>query len=220
MEGAETRMDLAALSHSYGIALTGGIATGKSTIAAVLRRSGQIVIDADQLSRAIVLPGTEGLAAITAHFGPAVLKADGHLDRTAMRRLIFSDDKQRLALEAIIHPRLTAATQAALAAAGLGDQAKIWFYEAALILERGRGGDFREVWVASCPEDVQLQRLMTRDHSSREEAQAIIKAQMPMHQKLRAATRVIDTDCSMAELELRTTATLTALLQSLSHSSP
>lgn len=203
-------MQLELFTRQWAIALTGGIATGKSTLAALLRQRHYLVIDADQLSRSLVAPGSEGLAAVAAHFGPQVIDASGQLDRAAMRQIIFQDETQRAALEAIIHPRLSAATTAELSRAGLLAQPKLWFYEAALIFERGRASDFREVWVTTCPPAVQIARVMKRDHSSRAEAEKILAAQLPQATKVERATRVFDTDLPIASLAQQLDAALAA----------
>lgn len=199
-----------ALKH-WGIALTGGIACGKSTVAAILRQHGYTVLDADAISRDVVAAGTEGLAAVAQTFGADLLLPDGTMNRARMRELIFSDSGKRLQLEAIIHPRLTAEVQKALDAKGFAHKPQYWFYEAALIYERRRAADFKEVWVAYCPEDIQIERLMQRDASTRALAESILAAQMPARQKADQADRVIDTNCSLEELQARVLTALTPL---------
>jgi dephospho-CoA kinase len=202
---------LSALCKGWGIALTGGIASGKSTVGQILVRQGVPVIDADVLSREIVAPGSEGLEAVVAHFGPTVLQADGNLDRARMRSVVFQNSGERQVLEGIIHSRLAQYTWKALQKIGLDRQPRIWFYEASLIFERNRASDFREVWVAYCPEAVQIQRLMARDGASEADARSILAAQMPTLKKAREADRVIHTDCSEPELESRVLAQLESL---------
>lgn len=187
----------------WGIALTGGIACGKSAIAAIIRQQGYIVLDADAMSRAVVEPGTEGLAAVVQAFGPTVLNSDGTMNRQRMREVVFQDPSRRQQLEAIIHPRLQTEVQKTLEIKGFFQNPRLWFYEASLIYERKRAADFKAVWVAYCPVELQITRVMQRDHCSREMAEAIIAAQMPAKEKADLADLVIDTNCSFAELEQR-----------------
>lgn len=206
---------LRSLTKLWAIGLTGGIATGKSTIARTLRAAGEIVLDADQLAREVVAVGSEGLAAVVKHFGSQVLQADGQLDRTLLRQIIFKDPTQRHALEAITHPRILSATLFSLEKLGIRAQPRLWFYEASLLFERSRAADFREIWVAYCPEPLQIERLMRRDHCTAEEARRILDAQMPAHKKAEQADRVIDTDCSEDELARRVAEARAALQRTL-----
>jgi dephospho-CoA kinase len=196
-------MDIQAALKQWGIALTGGIACGKSTIASILRQHGQIVLDADAISRSVVEPGTEGLAAVVQAFGSSILNADGTMNRQRMRELVFQDASRRQQLEAIIHPRLLAETQKILELMGLDQNPRLWFYEASLIYERQRAAEFKAVWAAYCPLEMQIERVMQRDRCSREMAEAIIAAQMPAQAKADRADVVIHTDCSFSELEQR-----------------
>ncbi len=196
-------LTLQSLTKQWAIGLTGGIATGKSTIARLLRTRGQVVIDADQLAREVVQTGTEGLAAIVAHFGPDILQTDGQLDRAKMRQIIFNDARQRSILEGITHPLIQAASLSTLKTMGLLDTPRIWFYEASLLYERGRAADFRSIWVAYCSEPVQIARLMQRDRCSEEQARQILAAQASAAWKAAQADLVIDTDCSEEILSQR-----------------
>jgi dephospho-CoA kinase len=196
-------MNLDEALKQWGIALTGGIASGKSTIASILRQQDYIVLDADAMSRAVVAPRSDGLAAVAQTFGPAILNPDGSMNRQAMREVVFQDPTKRLQLEAIIHPRLQAETQKALEMQGFFQNPRLWFYEASLIYERNRAADFKAVWVAYCPLELQITRVMDRDRCTREMAEAIITAQMPAQDKAALADKVIHTDCSLTELEQR-----------------
>lgn len=188
------------LCKDFGVALTGGVASGKSTVASILRQLGYVVVDADQVSRLVVAPGTEGLGEVVAAFGKEILNSAGEMDRAKMRQIIFqSEDKRRL-LEGIIHKRLNAATADIVEREGLNSSPRPWFYEASLIFERKRETDFHSVWVAYCPEELQIERLIRRDASTRESALAILGAQMPTADKRVKADLVIDTDCSLIEL--------------------
>jgi len=194
--------------HLFG--LTGGIASGKSAVAARLRARHVPVIDADELAREVVAPQTDGLRAIVEAFGEGVLGPDGTLDRQALARTVFSDDAARQRLNAITHPRIarrTAERAAELAAAG----EPLACYEAALLVENGAADAFRPLVVVSCPPDVQVQRIRARDTASREDALARIRAQKPLSEKIAAADYVIDTSGSMEENAHRTDDVLTAI---------
>ncbi len=205
-------MEFKQVLKQWSIALTGGIACGKSTIATIIRQQGFIVFDADIISRQVVAHGTEGLAEVVANFGPEILEADGSMNRSAMRTLVFSDPEKRLQLESIIHPRLQAELVKELTKHGFFEKQEIWFYEASLIFERQRAADFKQLWVAYCPEDVQIERVMQRDRCSREMAQAILASQMPARDKADRADRVIRTDCSPEELQRQVLKVLSPLL--------
>ncbi|MFO0758257.1 MAG: dephospho-CoA kinase [Byssovorax sp.] len=175
--------------HLFG--LTGGLASGKSTVAARFRALGLPVIDADQLAREVVAPGSEGLQAVVKAFGEGVLAADGSLDRARMAELVFSSPDKRRTLNSIVHPRiaaLTAERAAELAAAG----ETLACYEAALLVENGIADAFRPLVVVAVPLDVQVARAMARDGATEEQARARIAAQLPLSAKVAAADFVID----------------------------
>jgi dephospho-CoA kinase len=187
--------------HLFG--LTGGIGSGKSTVAERLRSRGVPVIDADELAREVVAPGTDGLRALVETFGPAVLDASGALDRRALARIAFSDEAMRAKLNAITHPRISALTaDRGLALARAGEP--LACYEAALLVENGVADAFRPLVVVACPEDVQMARVRARDASSAEEAMARIRAQKPLAEKVAAADYVIDTSGTLEENARRT----------------
>ena len=175
------------------IGLTGGIASGKSTVARMLAERGAAIVDADQLARQIVEPGQPALAELVARFGAAILTPDGRLDRKRLGAIAFADPSARADLGRITHPRIAAASGAAIAAwddAG----ANVVFYEAALLVEnRAHQGLAALVVVASSPE-AQLQRIALRDKLTREEAAARIKSQASLEDKLAAATWVLHND--------------------------
>lgn len=171
--------------------LTGGIASGKSTVAALLRELGAPVVDADALAREVVAPGSPGLAEIVARFGDQVLLPDGQLDRKQVGALVFGDDEARQALEAITHPRIAAAGQERLAALRAAGE-PVAFYEAALIVEKGLQRGLDGLVVVAVPEPVQIERLRARDGIDAEAARARIRAQLPLADKVAAATHVID----------------------------
>lgn len=173
------------------IGLTGGIASGKSAVAALLRERGAAVVDADELARQVVAPGRPALAELVARFGPEILQPDGQLDRKKLGAIVFTDAQARADLGRITHPRIAQASQAAIAAAADAG-AGIVFYEAALLVENGLHRNLDAVVVVAVPVQVQLQRLVQRDQLPLEAAEARIAAQLPLSEKLEAATWVID----------------------------
>jgi dephospho-CoA kinase len=194
--------------HLFG--LTGGIASGKSTVAARFRGRGLPVIDADGLAREVVAPGTDGLRALVDAFGPGVLGPGGALDRAAVARLVFSDDAARRKLNAITHPLITAlGMERAAALARTGEP--LACYEAALIVENGVADGFRPLVVVACPEDVQLARLLGRPGTTEEDARARIRAQGPLAEKVAVADFVVDTSGTLAEGAARADAALAAV---------
>jgi dephospho-CoA kinase len=194
--------------HLFG--LTGGIASGKSAVAARLRERGVPVIDADKLAREAVLPGTDGLKQIVATFGQDVLLADGSLDRKKLGAIVFGDETKRKALNAIVHPAVSMLTFAR--SRELRDEGEaLVAYEAALLVENGIADAFRPLVVVSAPDSVQLKRVMARDGLSEDEAKARISAQMPLAEKIAKADYVIQNTGSLEELERRTDEVLAEL---------
>lgn len=185
----------------YGIGLTGGIATGKSTVSKILRKLGYTVIDADELARKAVEKNSPGLAQIVEHFGAVMLTAKGNLDRKKMANLIFTDPEQRQALEAIVHPIIHNLLKQQLEKLGLIESKNFWFYEASLLFETGTSTKFKEVWATFCPENVQLQRLLKRDRYSMQFAKKILHSQMSAKEKAEKADFVINTDAPIDQLE-------------------
>jgi dephospho-CoA kinase len=171
--------------------LTGGLASGKSTVAARLRELGIPVIDADQLAREVVAPGTDGLSAVVAAFGADVLDASGALDRAKLASIVFSDPERRRTLNGILHPRIAALT--ATRAAELATQGHtLACYEAALLVENGLADAFRPLVVVAVPPEMQVARAMARDGATEEQARARLAAQLPLADKIRVADHVID----------------------------
>jgi len=180
------------------VALTGGIATGKSYCLAAFARLGAPVIDADALARASVEPGTPGLALVVGRFGAAVLSADGRLNRDVLGGLIFKDADARRDLEAIVHPEVYAGIRRwfeGLAGARAG------VAEIPLLYESDHAGDFDRVVVAACSRDEQKRRVMARDGLSETEAERRLDAQLPIEVKRQRADDVVDTSGTLAETE-------------------
>jgi dephospho-CoA kinase len=194
--------------HLFG--LTGGIASGKSAVAARFRAYGLPVIDADQVAREVVASGTEGLRAIVAEFGDEVLDPIGALDRKILARIVFGDDVKRRRLNAITHPLIGKRTFERAAELEKEGQ-PLACYEAALLVENGAADAFRPLVVVACPEEVQVERVMTRDGATREEALARIRAQKPLADKMAVADFVIDTDRPLEATAARTREVLTAI---------
>lgn len=176
--------------------LTGGIACGKSTVAGRFRDAGITVIDADQIARQAVAPGTSGLAEIIKHFGNNVLRPDGTLDRAKLGAIVFSDAEKRKIVNRILHPRIAARTmQTGQELASRGEPFAC--YEAALLVENGAADTFRPLVVVVAPEETQITRIITRDRLSEEDARARIAAQIPVKEKAAVADYVIDTGGTM-----------------------
>ena len=181
------------------VALTGGIATGKSTVLRVLQAREIPTIDADILAREVVAPGTPGLEAVVERFGQAVLDANGALDRRALAALVFADSLARHDLERIVHPAVYSAIQSWLAR--LPPQTPLAVADIPLLFETGHQDDFDRVVVAACPPEEQLRRVMARDGVSDVEARTRLDAQWPIAEKVARAHHVIWTTGPRAETE-------------------
>ena len=174
------------------VALTGGIATGKSFCLAEIAAAGVPTIDADRLAHDAIAPGTPGYDAVILRFGRGVAGASGAIDRPALGRLIFGDARARRDLEAIIHPGVYRAVERWFAE--LGDRSEaLGVADIPLLYETGREIDFDVVIVAACPPGMQIERLMARNRLSRDEAALRLAAQMPIGEKSERADHVIDT---------------------------
>jgi dephospho-CoA kinase len=171
--------------------LTGGLASGKSTVAARFREVGVPVIDADQLAREVVIPGSAGLAEVVRAFGADILFPDGSLDRVKLGDRVFAEPSNRQKLNAILHPRIGALSLSrieALSAAG----ERLACYEAPLLVENGIADMFRPLVVVAVPEAVQVARAVSRDGCTEAQARARLAAQKPLADKIAVADYVID----------------------------
>lgn len=178
----------------YLIGLTGGIASGKSTVAARLAAHGAVHIDADVLAREVVAPGTAGLAAIAAEFGDAVLRPDGSLDRAALGAIIFSDPERRERLNAITHPEVWSRTRQLIDDAGARDPHAIVVYDVPLLAEAAadRRLAFDLIVVVHADADTRIQRMVTQRALSHAEASARISSQASDEERLAIADVVVD----------------------------
>ncbi len=178
------------------IGLTGGIASGKSTVAKLFGALGVPIIDTDQIAREVVEPGQPPLERLVERFGTGILTPDGHLDRPKLREIVFSDPKARADLEALTHPAIGTAVEALSAAAGGPYQILV----IPLLVEKGLGARLDRVLVVDCPEELQIHRLQARDGSTLEQAQAILNAQTSRAVRLKAAHDVILNESDLGSL--------------------
>jgi dephospho-CoA kinase len=183
--------------------LTGGIGSGKSSVAQLLRDLGATVVDADVLAREVVAPGTEGLAQVARTFGPQVIGSDGALDREAMAEVVFADPSARQRLEAIIHPRVRARATEIEAAARAGDPTAVVVHDVPLLVETGQQQSYDVVLVVDVEPEVQVRRLVEQRGMAQEQARARIAAQIDRQARLAAADVVIDNSGTRDDLARR-----------------
>lgn len=183
------------------VALTGGIATGKSYCLARFAALGVPTIDADLLAREVVTPGTPGLRAIAERFGESVLRSDGTLDRAALGRLVFADRIARADLEAIVHPEVYRRIREWYVALPPGG--RLGIADIPLLFETGHEHHFDSVVVCACSETEQLRRLISRDGLAEADARARLAAQWPIDEKVKRADHVIRTDGTFADTDLQ-----------------
>lgn len=170
------------------VGLTGGIASGKSTVSAILAELGAVVIDADRLAREVVAPGSPGLAQVVAAFGPDVLTPDGEMDRPKVGALVFADPERLRTLESIVHPLVRARSAELEQAATPGS---LVVHDIPLLAETGQSGRFDAVIVVDVPQETQVERLLRDRAMSREDALARIGAQASPEERRAVATHVI-----------------------------
>ena len=175
------------------VGLTGSIATGKSFVLEVLRELGARTIDADQVARECVAPGTPGLEAVVTEFGDDVLTADGSLDRGKLGAIVFADETRRQKLNSILHPFIIARQDEIMQQWARETPDTIAVVDAALMIESGGYKRFDKLIVVHTRTEIQLERLMKRDNLSREEAQRRINSQMPQEEKRKYADFLVDT---------------------------
>ncbi len=183
------------------IGLTGGIATGKSSVARFFTEKGIPVIDADQLARDAVLPGSPALRKIISQFGQEMLKHGGQLDRKLLSTRVFSDREKRRQLEKIIHPEIQKLSGELITQAAANGHQRL-IYMAPLLIEAGATDRVDTVWVVTVRPEIQLERLMRREQISSKEAQRMIDSQMPLSEKERYGSVIIDNSGTEAETRM------------------
>jgi dephospho-CoA kinase len=194
------------------VALTGGIATGKSHVLEQFRRQGVPCLDADVLVHGVEAPGTEATQAIVARFGDAVLAADGSVDRAKLAPIVFADAAARTDLEAIVHPAVYRAIAAGLRAFELTEHPRLAVVDIPLLFETGRASDFDAVVATVCRPETQMTRLIARGMSE-SEARQRLAAQLPAEEKARRADYAIDTSGSYDETDAQVARILVELLK-------
>jgi dephospho-CoA kinase len=192
------------------VALTGGIATGKSYCLHRFAELGVPVIDADRLARDAVAPGSTGLAAVVERFGGGVLAPDGSLDRAALGRIVFADPRARAALEAIVHPEVYRRIREW--SVNLAAGTRLAIADIPLVYETGQEHEFDRVVVAACTPEEQLRRILARDGLPEPDARARIAAQWPIDEKVKRADIVIWTDRGNAETDAQVRRTYEMLI--------
>jgi dephospho-CoA kinase len=174
------------------VGLTGGIATGKTTVSQMFVQCGAHLIDADVLARDAVVPGSPGLRAIAAAFGPGMLCADGTLNRQRLAQVVFNDPTQRARLETIVHPYVFAEEERRCQEIAAKDPHAVVLFDAALLIETGAYKSKDRVIVVTADEPTQLARVMSRNNLTEAQARERIGAQMPLSEKIKVAHYVID----------------------------
>lgn len=182
------------------VGLTGGVASGKSTVSSILAELGAVIVDADLLARDVVAPGTDGLAEIVETFGPGILTPEGEMDRPAMGAIVFADEEKRRALEAIIHPRVRVRGAELEAAVGPDD---VIVHDIPLLAETGQGETFDAVLVVDVPDELQVRRMVDLRGMTEADARARIGAQATREQRLAVATHVIENTGTHEDLHHR-----------------
>jgi len=188
------------MTPAFSVGLTGGIGCGKSTVADLFAALGATIVDTDVIAHALTAPQGAAMPAIVAEFGPDFAQPDGALDRARMRTLVFSDATARARLEAILHPRIRAATEAA----GQAATGTYVIYVVPLLIE---SGSWRErvtrVLAIDCSEDTQVARVMQRSHLSADEVRAIMATQVTRARRLAEADDVVDNDAGLDALRVQ-----------------
>jgi len=186
------------------VGLTGGIASGKSTVAGILKDLGALVIDADIVSREVALPHTRCWKSITAHFGKGILNKDLSINRKKLASRIFSDPEKRMRLNRIIHPAIKKRIRQLITDIGHDDAGALVIVDAALLVETGMYRDYDRLVVVAAAENVQRARLMRRDRCSLKAAQRRLRSQLPLAPKMQVADYVINNQGSLAQTRRQT----------------
>lgn len=197
------------------VALTGGIACGKSVVGEFLKKKGCYWHQADLVAHRLMVPGKRAWKAIVDHFGPEILNPDGSINRRKLGTIIFSNPKEREFVNKIIHPLVLKKKEQTLRRLERSGKSGIFISEAALTIEAGFASFFDKIIVVYCPEEAQIERLMARNNLSREEAQKRIKAQLPIEEKLKYADYIIDASGTIEETIAQTERVYQSLLKDL-----
>ena len=197
------------------VGLTGGIATGKSTVSAMFAHLGAKIVDADLLAREVVMPGQPAFARILEEFGPEVVQPDGHLDRKRLGAIVFADPARRKALEAITHPAIRTRQQRILSVYEEESFEGLVVWDVALLFETGGAQQMDKIVVVAADEATELARLIARDGLGEEDARRRIASQMPVAEKAARADYVIDNSGTRPETERRVRLVYQALLLDL-----
>jgi dephospho-CoA kinase len=181
------------------VALTGGIATGKSLVAGIFRQRGFFVQSADQVAHDLMKPGRRAWKAILSHFGPSILEPDKTVNRTRLASIVFADTRERLFLNSIVHPLVMERNRRTIRRLEKKGLHRVFVSEAALTVEAGYSSSYDRVIVTDCPLKLQLRRLMERDGIGRRAALQRVRSQMPAIEKRRCADYLIDTSGSVED---------------------
>ena len=191
-------------SYPLVIALTGGIGSGKSTVAKLYAEWGAAMVDADDLAREVVCPGSKGLADIVDHFGKSVLRDDGTLDRKKLGQIVFSDQRARTDLEQILHPLIRQRWLSLLTAFTQEGIHKVVVYAVPLLFESGVSyPEVKKIVLVTSPEETRIKRVCERDQTTEESARARISSQLPDEEKAKRSDFVIRNDATIDELSTR-----------------
>jgi dephospho-CoA kinase len=201
------------------VGLTGGIASGKTTVARMLKKMGARVIDADAISREILLPHTDCWKRVVKQFGEAILRNDHAVDRQKLASQIFCDPEKRKMLNRIVHPYIRKRIREMIASIGKADPAALVIVDAALLVETGMYRDYDKLVVVAADEHVQIERLIRRNHLSRKDALRRLHAQLPLERKTMVADYVIDNKYSR-EHTRKQTRTIALKLRAMGAVSP
>jgi len=194
------------------VGLTGSIGVGKSFVAGELAKLGCRVLDADEIAREVVAPGSPALRDVVREFGPEILQSDGRLDRSKLGALVFADPDKRATLNSILHPCIIAQQDQQLRKWEIEEPDGIAVVDAALMIESGGYKRFDKLIVVHCRHEVQLERVMTRNNLSRKEAERRIDAQMSQKEKKKFADYLIDTSDGFEATRKRTSEVYAMLL--------
>jgi len=184
------------------IGLTGGIGSGKSTVAQFLEELGAVIVDVDKIGHEAIKPGSEAWERVVSEFGKSIVTVSGDIDRAKLGEIVFNNHEALLRLNQIIHPIIDNMLMAKLEECRRKG-VKVVVLEAAAMLEAGRASQVDEIWITVAPESAVLQRLSGRSGYSEEESKARIHAQLSNEERIKHADVVIDTDCSLDELKAR-----------------